>query len=130
MKKIFAGLAIFFSLFVTGCATYTGWQPVVDPRTDPNHAMIQQDMSECKMLAQQAGGAGSEAAKSTIAGGLLGAAAGAAIGAVTGNPGAGAAIGAASGGIGGGSYGGLGGDEAYKRAFVNCMRNRGHTVIN
>jgi outer membrane lipoprotein SlyB len=128
MKR--ASLILVAMLALGGCATYTGWQPVVDPRSDPNPAMIQQDTEECKMLAQQAGSVGTETAKGVAAGGLLGAAAGAAIGAVTGHPGAGAAIGAAAGGIGGGAQTGVTGDEAYKRAFTNCMRNRGHNVIN
>jgi hypothetical protein len=39
-------------------------------------------------------------------------------------------IGAAAGGIGGASKQGFGTEEAYKRAYSNCMRNRGHNVIN
>lgn len=115
---------------LSSCATYTGWEPVADSHNDPNAAAIPQDTQECKMLASQAGSVGTESAKGVAAGGLLGAAAGAAIGAVTGNPGSGAAIGAAAGGIGGGAYTGVSGDDAYKRAYINCMRNRGHNVIN
>jgi len=29
---------------------YGGYQPVVDPRTDPNYANIQQDSAECTIL--------------------------------------------------------------------------------
>ncbi len=115
---------------LSGCATYGGWQPVVDPQNDRNAAMITQDTEQCKALAGQAGNTATEAAKGVAAGGLLGAATGAAIGAATGSPGTGAAIGAAAGGIGGGTYSGISGDEDYKRAFINCMRNRGHNVIN
>ena len=117
-------------LMLSGCATYTGWEPVADTHNDPNAARIPQDTEECKALAAQAGSPGTEAAKGTAAGGLLGAAAGAAIGAATGNPGTGAAIGAAAGGIGGGTYTGFVGDDVYKRAFTNCMRGRGHNIIN
>lgn len=117
-------------LALTGCATYSGWEPVADTHNDPNAAGIPQDTQECKQLAGQAGSAGTEAAKGVATGGLLGAAAGAAIGAVTGSPGAGAAIGAAAGGIGGGGYTGISGDDEYKRAYINCMRNRGHNIIN
>ena len=127
-KKVFSVLVS--GLVLAGCATYGGWQPVVDSRSDPNAAMIPQDTEECKLLARQAGSTGTEAAKGVAAGGLLGAAAGAAIGAVTGHPGAGAAIGAAAGGIGGGAQQGVSGDEQYKRAFINCMRGRGHNVVN
>jgi len=117
-------------VLIAGCATYTGWEPVTDSHNDPNAANIPRDTEECKMMASQAGSPGTEAAKGVAAGGLLGAAAGAAIGAAVGNPGTGAAIGAASGGIGGGTYTGVSGDDAYKRAFINCMRGRGHNVIN
>jgi len=49
---------------------------------------------------------------------------------VAGNPGAGAAIGAAAGGIGGGATTGISADDQYKRAYINCMRGRGHNIIN
>lgn len=117
-------------LMFSGCATYTGWQPVSDTRNDPNAANLARDTEECKSLAAEAGSPGTEAAKGVVAGGLLGAAAGAAIGAVAGNPGSGAAIGAAAGGIGGGTYTGVSGDDQYKRAYINCMKGRGHNVIN
>lgn len=123
-------ILVVLALSLSGCATYSGWQPVVDSHNDPNAAAIPQDTRECEMLAKEAGSAGTETAKGAAVGGLLGAATGAAIGAVTGSPGAGAAIGAASGGIGGGAYQGISADEQYKRAFINCMRNRGHNVIN
>lgn len=128
INKISVVLASFGIL--CGCATYTGWQPVVDTYNDPNASRLQQDMADCQMLAKQAGSAGMEAAKGAAAGGLLGAAAGAAIGAVAGNPGGGAAIGAAAGGLGGGGHQALSGDEQYKRAYINCLRDRGHKVVN
>jgi outer membrane lipoprotein SlyB len=117
-------------LLLVGCATYSGWQPVADTQNDPNAANLGKDTEECKTLASQAGSVGTETAKGVATGGLLGAAAGAAIGAVTGSPGSGAAIGAAAGGIGGGAYTGISGDDDYKRAYTNCMRGRGHKIIN
>jgi outer membrane lipoprotein SlyB len=118
------------TLLLGGCATYGGYTPTVDPYNDRNAYRIQQDEQECKDLARQAGSLGTETAKGAVAGGLLGAAAGAAIGAVTGNPGKGAAYGAAAGGFGGATHQGLSADEQFKRAYINCMRNRGHNVIN
>nr|WP_081423418.1 glycine zipper family protein [Methylococcus capsulatus] len=115
---------------VSGCATYTGWKPTYDTYKDPNAARISLDEEECRMLAKEAGSAGTEALKGGAVGGLVGAAAGAAIGAAVGSPGTGAAIGAATGGIGGATQQGVSGDEQYKRAFINCMRGRGHNVIN
>lgn len=129
-KAILAVIPILALTLMNGCATYSGWQPVVDSRNDPNAAMIPQDTEECKMLAREAGSTGTETAKGMAAGGLLGAAAGAAIGAAVGSPGTGAAIGAAAGGMGGATQQGVSGDEQYKRAYINCMRGRGHNVIN
>ncbi|CAI8777617.1 glycine zipper family protein [Methylocaldum szegediense] len=117
-------------LALSGCATYTGWTPVVDTYNNPNAYRLQQDLEECKMLAREAASTGTEALKGGAAGALLGAATGAAVGAVAGNPGGGAAIGAAAGGLGGAGYSGVSGDDLYKRAYINCLRNRGHKVIN
>jgi len=91
---------------------------------------VSQDTAECQQLAKNAANTGTEAVEGGLVGGLVGAAGGAALGAVVGNPGAGAALGAATGGIGGGAYSGLTADQKYKQAFNNCMRNRGHNVIN
>lgn len=117
-------------LLLSGCYSYGGWQPTVDTYKDPNVQRLEQDKVECQGLARQAGSTGTEAAQGGVAGGVIGAAAGAAIGAAVGNPGTGAAIGAASGGIGGATMQGVGGEEQFKRAYINCMRGRGHNVIN
>lgn len=119
-----AGIAL------AGCYSYGGWQPVVDTYNDPNAQRIEQDKVECQNLARQAGATGTEAAQGGVVGGLIGAAAGAAVGAAVGNPGTGAAIGAATGGIGGAANQGVGAEEQFKRAYINCMRGRGHNVIN
>ena len=88
---------------LSGCATYTGWQPVVESRNHPNVAMIPQDQTECEMLAKQAGSAGTETAKGVAAGGLRGAAAGC------------SRVSRAPKGT---------------RACLNCNRGRGHDVIH
>ena len=120
-----------FALAVAGCASQGGYRPTVDTYGDPNAERLSQDEAECRQLALQAsGGTVKETAKGTLVGGLLGAAGGAAIGAATGNPGKGAAIGAAAGGIGGGAYKGISAEGDFKQAFRNCMRNRGHNVID
>lgn len=119
------------SLLFSGCATQTGWTPTVDPYGDPNAYRLNQDIAECQQLAKQAsGGTARETAKGAAVGGLLGAASGAAIGAISGDAGTGAAYGAAIGGIGGGAKQGFQAEDQYKRAYINCMRNRGHNVIN
>jgi outer membrane lipoprotein SlyB len=130
MKKLTTSLVVATSVLLTACAQVSGWTPTVDPYNDRNPQMIQQDQAQCDQLASQAAGTGKETAMGAGAGALVGAAGGAITGAFLGNPGMGAAVGAAAGGFGGGAYKGLSSDEAYKRAFINCMRQRGHNVVN
>ena len=131
MQKLKLTSAILGSLLLSACASQTGWTPTVDSYNDPNAAHLNQDMSECQQLATQAsGGVGQETAIGAGVGGLIGAAGGAALGAAMGNAGAGAAIGAAAGGIGGATKQGLGSEDSYKHAYSNCLRQRGHKVIN
>jgi outer membrane lipoprotein SlyB len=123
--------ALVAALVFTGCASQTGWRPTVDPYGDPNAANIERDTMDCRYLARQAAGdMAQETGKGALVGGALGAAAGAALGAAVGSPGKGAALGAAAGGFGGGARQGFGSEETYKRAYINCMANRGHKVIN
>jgi uncharacterized protein YcfJ len=124
------GVVICAAWLAAGCATYGNYQPTVDTMNDPNAESISRDQADCRELARQAsGGAAAETAKGAIVGGLIGAAGGAAIGAIAGEPGTGAAVGAAAGGLGAGTYKGLSADEAYKAAYRDCMRNRGHNVL-
>lgn len=123
-------ICIVVAMLLSGCYSYGGWAPTVDPYNDPNIARVEQDKVECQNLARQAGATGTEAVQGGVAGGLIGAASGAAIGAAVGDPGTGAAVGAAAGGIGGATMQGVGGEEQFKRAYINCMRGRGHNVIN
>jgi hypothetical protein len=129
-KLTVTGALLATALFAGGCATYGGYQPVVDPANDPNAYRINQDTEECRALARDAGAAGTETLKGAGAGALIGAAGGAALGAITGNPATGAAIGATVGGIGGAANQGVDADNQFKRAYINCMRGRGHNVIN
>ena len=130
-KKILTAVII-SGLFFSGCASQSGWTPTVDTHGDKNADRITADKAECRQLALEAsGGTANKTAEGAIAAGALGAAAGAILGAATGGSvGQSAAIGAAVGGIGGGATQGLSAEEEYKRAFINCMRNRGHNVIN
>lgn len=128
MKKLIALTGL---LGTFGCASYGTWQPTVDPYGDPNAHRIQQDLAECQQLAKQAsGGTFEEATKGALAGGAIGAATGAVIGALTGAPGRGAAWGAGLAGMSAGTWQGLSAEERYKRVYVQCMRNRGHTVLD
>ncbi len=130
MKKLTTSIVIATSILLTACAQVSGWSPTIDPYNDRNAQMIPQDQAQCEKLASNAASTGKETAMGAGAGALVGAAGGAITGAFLGNPGAGAAIGAAAGGFGGGAYKGMSSDDAYKRAFTNCMRNRGHNVVN
>ncbi len=119
------------SLLLSACASQTNWSPTVDPYGDPNAYRLNQDIAECQALASRASGnAYTETAKGAAVGGLVGAATGAALGAISGDPGKGAAYGAAIGGIGGAAKQGFQSDDQYRRAYTNCMRHRGHYVIN
>lgn len=121
-----AGLAL-----LPSCAQMTSYQPTVDPYGDPNAYRLNQDMQECQQLASHAsGGTAKETAIGAGVGGLIGAGGGAALGAIMGNPGTGAAIGAAVGGIGGAAKQGIQSDDRYKNAYNNCLRQRGHKLVN
>ena len=131
MKKTFAISGLMLFLFVAGCASQSGWTPTVDTYNDPNVARLNQDIVECKALAQRVSGyTPREVGEGAIVGGAIGAATGAAVGAVFGSAGKGAAVGAAAAGIGGATYKGLDAEAKYKRAYSDCLRNRGHKVLD
>lgn len=118
-------------LLVAGCVTQQPWTPTVDTFGSSRSQYVSRDLEECRRLAHQVSGdATTEAARGAVTGGLVGAAGGAAIGAALGNAGRGAAVGAAAGGIGLGASRAAQSDAAFRRAYVNCMRQRGHTVID
>ncbi len=130
MKKI-SLISMAAAGLLSACASQTGWTPTVDTYNDPNASRLNQDMAECQQLASQAsGGLGKETLVGAGVGGLIGAAGGAALGAALGNAGTGAALGAATGGIGGGLSQGMNSETQYKHAYTNCLRERGHKVIN
>jgi outer membrane lipoprotein SlyB len=131
MKKSVFWLIVFGSFFLSACATQTGWTPTIDSYNDANAFRLNQDMTECQQLAERAsGGTAQQAATGAAGGALIGAAGGAILGAIFGNPGTGAAAGAASGGIGGATRQGLNAEAQYKHAYSNCLRGRGHHVVN
>jgi len=133
-----AALTVFaFVAALGGCATA---RPVLYPNEhlqNVGQTAADQDIAECKSLAEAAGadprGTGiGRAAGSTVGGAAIGAATGAVGGAVVGSPGAGSAIGAASGATAGlirSVFGRSGPDPAYQ-SFVNrCLQERGYDVI-
>ncbi|MDV6343518.1 MULTISPECIES: glycine zipper family protein [unclassified Nitrosomonas] len=131
MNKTTMRVALIASLLISACASQTRWTPTVDTYNNPNASRLNQDLYECDQLAREAsGGTAKETAVGAGVGAALGAAGGAVVGAFTGNPGKGAAIGAAAGGLGGAAKQGFGAEESFKSAYRNCLRNRGHRVVN
>lgn len=122
---------LLIALIFFGCASHRGYRPTVDPYGDSRADRIGQDFYECEGLAHQASrGVGEEATKGALVGGGIGAVGGAILGSLSGNPGKGAMIGAAAGGVTGGVSQGMNADQRFVYAYRNCMRNRGHNVID
>ena len=129
MKRSWA-VGTTLALLCAGCATQRPWTPTVDTFNNSNAQYVNRDMEECRQLALQASGsAPSEAARGAVTGGLVGAAAGAAVGSAFGSAGRGALVGGAAGGIGMGAVRASQTEQAFKMAYRNCMRQRGHNVI-
>ena len=127
-----AGIAL-----LVGCATtsQTQWTPTVDTYGNSRAQYLSRDTEECRALAMRASGSTSEeTAHGAMSTGLLGAAGGAAIGGILGGSrsslGRGAALGAVSGALAGGVSSASQTDAEFKRAFSNCLRRRGHNVID
>ncbi len=125
------GIACACALLATACTNRNTWRPTIDPYNNPASERLSVDEAQCRQIANEAaGGAGSGAAKGGAMSALLGAATGAAMGAIWGDPGGGAAAGAAFGAAGGGARGGMSSDAHFKQVFSNCMRGRGHNVLD
>lgn len=141
MIKLLSKSIAISSLLLTACAQQTGWTPTVDTYGDPNAHRLQQDMQECQQLAlRSSGDTVQDAAIGTGVGAVAGAATGAAVGATTGaireegdageDAGTGAMVGGALGAAVGGVQQGYQSDSQYKKAYADCLRYRGHRVID
>ncbi len=122
---------------LAGCATtsQTQWTPTVDTYGNSRAQYLSRDMEECRALALRTSGTtGEQATQGAVSGGLLGAAGGAAIGGVAGGSWSGAGTGAALGAVAGALAGGVSrssqAEKQFRQAFQNCLRQRGHNVIN
>jgi len=130
MRRVVA-IVLFQSLFGVGCAAQSNWTPTVDTFGSSRAQYLSRDQWECRELAMQSSGsAAGSAARGAIRGGAVGAAGGAAIGAALGNAGRGAAIGAAAGGVSRAAGQADASEAQFRRTFSNCLRQRGHNVIN
>jgi len=117
-------------LVVAGCTAQKPWTPTVDTFANSRSQYVSQDLEECRSLALQVSGdTAPQGVRGAVIGGLVGAATGAAIGAGFGSPGRGAAVGGAAGGIGVGAARSARAETAFRQAYINCMRQRGHNVI-
>jgi len=127
----FACTVLLGGLIAAGCVNQNTWTPTVDTYGDPNAWRLSQDEAQCRQLAMSVSGSSTKrTAEGAGIGALLGAAAGAAIGAAAHDPGIGAAIGAGVGGSAGGGYEAFESNSAFKRAYEQCLRERGHEVLN
>lgn len=130
MKRLLAA-GTCLTMLGAGCATEKPWTPTIDTFGSSRSQYVSQDLEECRDLALQASGETvPQGVRATVIGGLVGAAAGAAIGAGFGSPGRGAAVGGAAGGVGLGATRVARSESAFRQAYVNCMRQRGHNVVN
>lgn len=126
--------------FLPGCS---GPKPILYPnakKTSAGDAVVEQDIEECRKVAEEAGakegsGQAGRAAGSTAMGAGAGAAGGAVGGAISGSPGLGAAIGAASGAVWGlfrWLFGWMFGSSTPNQAYVNvvnrCLAEKGYEV--
>jgi len=121
---------LLIALWLGGCAAHGYYRPTVDPYKDPHADRIQQDYYECESLAHQASRVEEEAARGALVGGGIGMIGGMFLGALTGRPVHGAMAGATVGGVAGGVSQGMNADQRFIAAYRNCMRNRGHNVID
>lgn len=127
-----ASIVVLSLLLAAGAAAQRGWTPTVDTYGSSRAQYLSRDTVECRSMAEQAaGGSGAgQAARGAVRGGAVGAAGGAAMGAVLGNAGRGAALGAVAGGVTRGAGAASSSNAAFQRAFSNCLRSRGHNVLN
>ena len=125
------GMGIVMGLFLTACSSP---RPVLYPNAYLNqvgHDQAEQDISECRQLADEhvPSKSGEKLATNTAIGAGVGAASGAAIGAVSGSAGRGSAIGAVSGATWGflrGVFNSPKPSRAYQNFVNKCLEKKGY----
>jgi len=67
MNRIFPWTLIL--ALTAGCASLSGWEPVIDREVDPHPKTVDRDLEQCRKLAKQASGdVGAQTAKGGAAG--------------------------------------------------------------
>jgi outer membrane lipoprotein SlyB len=130
MKKL---TIIALSVLLFGCTSAAKWEPTMNSMPHKAQATETQDIAECRVLADKAAGWVTEGLEGAIVSGAGGAAEGAVIGALisgAGGAGVAAAAGAPIGAIAGLWWSEYEANFAFKRAFSNCLFQRGHYPIN
>ena len=112
------------------CVSQSSWTPAVDKANDPKANTLAQDEAECRQLAKTGAASTKQAAEGAAEGAAVGAVAGAVIGAMVGAPGVGAEIGAAGGATSTGTTMARDSNADFKTIFSNCLKERGHPVLN
>jgi len=131
MRVVPLAVAVQLLVSVTSASAQSNWTPAVDTFGSSRAQYLARDQWECRELAMQTSGTRTGAAtRGAVRGGAVGAAGGAALGAAFGNAGRGAAVGAAAGGIGRGVQQSNAAEAEFRRVFSNCLRSRGHNVLN
>lgn len=131
MRRALLVVAAHLMFGVTCASAQSNWTPAVDTFGSSRAQYLSRDQWECREIASGASGTRTGGATSgALRGGLVGAAGGAAIGAALGNAGRGAAVGAAAGGLTRGVQGSNQSEAEFRRTFSNCLRARGHNVLN
>ncbi len=112
-------------LSLTACGAGSGYRPIVDGK----NAKYESDLSACQGLAAQREYMNDDSKIETGLAAGAGALGGAAIGAGSGNTGEGAIAGLVVGALAGAVGSSMKDKEEQKSIVINCMRGRGHKVI-
>jgi outer membrane lipoprotein SlyB len=116
-------VASLLAIFMTACASVSGYKPIINERADKFSDKAESDLQYCGELASKAAGYTTNGVEDALVAGS-----GAVItGAVS--AGTGALAGAGIGSIVGLYYGLYEADETFKRAYNSCMSELGHPVV-
>lgn len=110
MRRLLSAVAVPLILGATCAGAQSNWTPTVDTFGSSRAQYLSRDQWECREFAMQTSGSPTgSAARGALRGG---------------------AVGAAAGGIGRGVQQSNASEAQFRRAFSNCLRARGHNVLN